>query len=183
MPSTGPQTVTREDSALRRDDFAVVRPIQTRWADIDTYSHVNNAVHYELMDTAVNGWLMEATGADIRQLDAVGWVVETSCRYLAQLHFPTVVDVGIALARLGRTSVTYRLALFGDAGAPIALGRFVHVYVGRTDHRPAPIPEAVRRALETLGADRTGSEQQQAGAPDPGPAPAAPQSPTSHRQG
>jgi acyl-CoA thioester hydrolase len=181
MPSAGPQTVTGEDTALRRGDFAVLRPIQTRWADIDTYSHVNNAVHYELMDTAVNGWLMEATGADIRRLDAVGWVVETSCRYLAQLHFPTVVDVGIALARLGRSSVSYRLALFGDAESPMALGRFVHVYVDRTDRRPAPIPAVVRRALETLGADRTGSEQQ-AGAPA-GPARTAPQSPTPHRQG
>jgi acyl-CoA thioester hydrolase len=167
MPSSGPQTVTREDSALRRADFVVVRPIQTRWADIDTYSHVNNAVHYELMDTAVNGWLMEATGADIRQLDAVGWVVETSCRYLAQLHFPTVVDVGIALSRLGRTSVAYRLALFGEGAAPIALGHFVHVYVDRTDHRPSPIPEPVRRALETLGDNRTASAWQ-AVAPDPG---------------
>jgi acyl-CoA thioester hydrolase len=154
MPIAWPPTVTRDESALRREDFAVIRPIQTRWADIDTYSHVNNAVHYELMDTAVNGWLMEATGADIRQLDAVGWVVETSCRYLAQLHFPTTVDVGIALERLGRTSVTYRLALFGpaDVDDPIAVARFAHVYVGRDDHRPAPIPPLVRQALETLGA-------------------------------
>jgi len=182
MPITGPQTVTREDSAVRRDDFVVVRPIQTRWADIDTYSHVNNAVHYELMDTAVNGWLMEATGADIRQLDAVGWVVETSCRYLAQLHFPTTVDVGIGLSRLGRTSVAYRLALFGEDTAPIAVGRFVHVYVGRTDHRPAPIPPAVRQALEALGDDPAAS-QRPPGAPDPGPdADAAPPS-TSYRRG
>lgn len=180
MPSTGPQTVTPEDSAVRRDDFAVVRPIQTRWADIDTYSHVNNAVHYELMDTAVNGWLMEATGADIRQLDAVGWVVETSCRYLAQLHFPTTVDVGIALDRLGRTSVAYRLALFGEAPDPIALGRFVHVYVDRGDHRPAPIPAPVRQALETLGDDLTAAERLP-GAPDPDAA--ATQPSTSHRRG
>lgn len=182
MPTTGPQTVTREDDAVRRDDFAVVRPIQTRWADIDTYSHVNNAVHYELMDTAVNGWLMESAGADIRQLHAVGWVVETSCRYLAQLHFPTTVDVGIALARLGRTSVAYRLALFGDGVAPIALGRFVHVYVGRTDHRPAPIPAAVRRALQTLGDDLTAA-QQPPGALDPGPEAGAAQPSTSYRRG
>jgi acyl-CoA thioester hydrolase len=182
MPIAGPQTVTREDSSVRRDDFAVVRPIQTRWADIDTYSHVNNAVHYELMDTAVNGWLMEATGADIRQLDAVGWVVETSCRYLAQLHFPTVVDVGIALARLGRTSVAYRLALFGEPAAPIAVGRFVHVYVGRADHQPAPIPAAVRQALETLGDDLSAS-QRPSGAPHQGPDADAAQPSTSHRRG
>ncbi|MDQ1495448.1 MAG: acyl-CoA thioester hydrolase [Actinomycetota bacterium] len=145
--------MTRAGETLRRDDFAVLRPLQTRWADMDTYSHVNNAVHYELMDTAVNGWLVEATGTDIRGLAAVGWVVETSCRYLAPLQFPTVVDVGIALERLGRTSVAYRLALFGDDLGPVAVARFVHVYVDRNDHKPAPVPEVVRRALETLGHD------------------------------
>ncbi|MEA2212801.1 MAG: acyl-CoA thioester hydrolase [Solirubrobacteraceae bacterium] len=145
--------MTRAEETLRRDDFAVLRPLQTRWADMDTYSHVNNAVHYELMDTAVNGWLVEATGTDIRGLAAVGWVVETSCRYLAPLQFPTVVDVGIALERLGRTSVAYRLALFGDDLGPVAVARFVHVYVDRNDHKPAPVPEVVRRALETLGHD------------------------------
>jgi acyl-CoA thioester hydrolase len=147
--------MTRAGKTLRRYDFLVLRPLQTRWADIDTYAHINNAVHYELMDTAVNGWLVEATGTDIRGLDAVGWVVETSCQYLAQLHFPTVVDVGIALERLGRTSVTYRLALFGDDHDPVAVGRFVHVYVDRNDHRPAPVPDVIRRALETLGRDPT----------------------------
>jgi acyl-CoA thioester hydrolase len=147
--------MTRAGNTLRRDDFAVLRPLQTRWADIDTYSHVNNAVHYELMDTAVNGWLVEATGTDIRRLDAVGWVVETSCQYLAQLHFPTVVDVGIALGRLGRTSVTYRLSLFGDDPTPVAVGRFVHVYVGRDDHRPTPVPAVIRGALGTLRGDPT----------------------------
>ncbi|MDT7768067.1 MAG: acyl-CoA thioester hydrolase [Mycobacterium sp.] len=145
--------MTRAEETLRRDDFAVLRPLQTRWADMDTYSHVNNAVHYELMDTAVNGWLVEATGTDIRGLAAVGWVVETSCRYLAPLQFPTVVDVGIALERLGRTSVAYHLALFGDDLGPVAVARFVHVYVDRNDHKPAPVPEVVRRALETLGHD------------------------------
>jgi acyl-CoA thioester hydrolase len=138
---------------LRREQFAVVRATATRWADVDTYGHVNNAVHYELMDTAVNGWLVDATGRDIRGLEAVGWVVETSCRYLAQLHFPTVVDVGIALQRLGRSSVTYRLALFGDDPAPAAVGHFVHVYVNRTDERPAPVPAVVRQALDQLRRD------------------------------
>ena len=71
----------------------------------------------------------------------------------AQLHFPTVVDVGIGLERLGRTSVTYRLGLFGDDPGPVAVARFVHVYVDRNDHRPAPVPEVVQRALETLGCD------------------------------
>ena len=47
--------------------------------------------------------------------------------------------------------MVYRLALFGDAAAtPAAVGRFVHVYVGRDDRRPVPVPPEIRAALETL---------------------------------
>jgi acyl-CoA thioester hydrolase len=135
---------------LRREDFRVLRTLPTRWSDDDTYGHVNNVVHYSMFDTAVNGWLIEASGADIRRLPAIGLVVETSCRYFAELRFPEVVTAGVGLERLGTTSVTYRLALFGAAEAPAAVGRFVHVYVDRQARRPVPVPDVIRRALESL---------------------------------
>jgi acyl-CoA thioester hydrolase len=136
---------------LRREDFRVLRAVPLRWNDDDTYGHVNNAVHYLLFDTAVNGWLVEATGTDIRRLPAIGIVAETGCRYLAELRFPEQVTAGLALERLGRSSVTYRLALFGEqAGPPAAVGRFVHVYVDATSRRPVSVPLEVRRALAQL---------------------------------
>lgn len=141
----------RADRDLRRADFAVVRSLPTRWSDEDTYGHINNVVHYLMFDTAVNGWLIEATGTDIRSLPAVGLVVETSCRYYAELRFPQTVTVGIALEKLGGSSVVYRLALFGADESPAAVGRFVHVYVDRHSRRPVPVPPVVRIALAQLG--------------------------------
>ena len=135
---------------LRRSDFPVLRELPTRWNDDDTYGHVNNVVHYLMFDTAVNGWLIEASGVDIRTLPAIGLVVETSCRYFAELRFPEVVTAGIALEHLGTSSVVYQLALFGAADEPAAVGRFVHVYVVREDHAKAPIPPEIRAALAQL---------------------------------
>lgn len=139
-----------EPKAVRREDFRVVRSLPTRWSDDDTYGHVNNVVHYMLFDTAVNGWLIEASGVDIRDLPAIGLVVETSCRYLAELRFPELVTAGLALEQLGRSSVVYRLALFGAAEEPAALGRFVHVYVDRSTRKSVPVPAEIRAALERL---------------------------------
>ena len=137
--------------AVRRSDFAVLRELPTRWSDDDTYGHVNNVVHYLMFDTAVNGWLIEASGVDIRQLPAIGVVVETSCQYFAELRFPEVVTAGIGLEHLGTSSVVYRLALFGeDAEEPAALGRFVHVYFDRDERRPTPVPPEIRAALATM---------------------------------
>ncbi len=139
-----------DEKALRRTDFPVLRNMMTRWSDDDVYGHVNNVVHYSLFDTAVNGWLIEASGVDIRTLPAVGLVVETSCRYFAELRFPEPVTAGLALDRLGTSSVVYRLALFGAGEEPAAAGRFVHVYVDRDTRRPTPVPAPLRAALETL---------------------------------
>jgi acyl-CoA thioester hydrolase len=140
-----------DPKALRRADFRVLRSLPTRWSDDDTYGHVNNVVHYALFDTAVNGWLIEASGVDIRSLPAVGLVVETSCRYFAELRFPEVVTAGLALDHLGRSSVVYRLALFGAGEGPAAVGRFVHVYVDRATRQTVPVPPEIRAALAVLG--------------------------------
>src|SRR5690348_7486415 len=139
------------DRRLRPADFPVLRQLPTRWSDEDVYGHVNNVVHYLMFDTAVNGWLMEASGTDIRRLPALGVVAETSCRYFAELRFPDPVSCGIALSRRGRTSVAYRLALFGPRHPePAAVGRFVHVYVDPDSRRPVPVPEPIRAALREL---------------------------------
>ena len=135
---------------LRRADFPVLREVPTRWADDDAYGHVNNTVHYAMFDTAVNGWLIERAG-DVRALPAIGVVAETGCRYLGELRFPEVVTVGIALERLGARSITYRLAIFPEHGEqPVAVGRFVHVYVDATTRRPVAVPEAVRVVVGAL---------------------------------
>jgi acyl-CoA thioester hydrolase len=144
---------TANDTNLptRRTDFRVLRSITTRWHDNDHYGHVNNVVYYAYFDTAVNGFLIEASGTDIRELPAIGIVAETSCRFLSELSFPDTVWAGLALEKLGNSSVIYRIGLFRNAETePAALGRFVHVYVDAATRRPVPVPPPIRAALAAL---------------------------------
>ena len=134
-----------------RDQYAVMRPIPTRWADNDVYGHVNNAAYYGFFDTAVNAWLIEAGLLDIDRGDLIGLVVETGCRYASPLSFPQRVDIGLAVERIGKTSVSYVLGAFSKiSDEASAAGRFVHVYVDRQSRRPTPLPEAWRKALESI---------------------------------
>lgn len=138
-----------------RSSYVVWRQATTRWADDDVYGHMNNARYFELIDTAVNAHLAEATGVDIRALPAVGVVAEVSCRYFREIGYPDPIDLGLAVERIGTSSVVYRIGLFQGAGdAAAAEGRFVHVYVANTDRtqgRPTtPIPDAIRAAVEPL---------------------------------
>ena len=139
-------------SELReRADYRAFRRITTRWMDNDSYGHVNNVVYYSYFDTAVNGWLIEAAGTDIRKLPAIGIVAETSCRFLAELSFPEPVDAGLVLEKLGNSSVVYRIGLFsGERDEACALGRFVHVYVDAGTRRVVPVPALIRDALAAL---------------------------------
>jgi acyl-CoA thioester hydrolase len=142
---------------LTSNDFPVLWPVGTRWADNDMFGHLNNAVYYQLFDTAINGWINTSTALDPISTPALGIVAESGCRYFSELHFPQDLVVGLAVTRLGRSSVTYRLGVFSSTerhqenrGRPItALGHWVHVYVDRTTRKSVPIPDAIRSLLST----------------------------------
>ena len=134
-----------------REDFHHWQRITTRWADNDAYGHVNNTVYYQWFDSAVNHWLVDQGLLDIVAGDPIGLVVETRCTYHAPLSFPGDVDVGLAVADLGRSSVRYRIGIFA-AGAEQAAadGIFVHVAVDRAQRRPVPWPDNWRAAFARL---------------------------------
>ena len=88
--------------SAQRDEFRIIRPIPTRWMDNDHYGHVNNVAYYSFFDTAVNGFLIDAAGTDIRGLPAIGIVAESSCRFLSAVSFPDTIHAGIGFVRLGR---------------------------------------------------------------------------------
>jgi acyl-CoA thioester hydrolase len=134
-----------------REAYRQFRRITTRWMDNDVYGHLNNVVYYSLFDTAVNGALIDAGALDIHRGEVIGLVVETHCNYFAPLEFPTSVDAGLRVERIGQSSVRYRIGLFAE-GEPLtaAAGHFVHVYVDRATRRPAELPQALRDALEAM---------------------------------
>lgn len=142
--------MSREARAAR-SEFKVWRKFTTRWADNDAYGHVNNTVFYQWFDSAVNGWLVEQGLLNIQAGDPIALVVETRCAYFAPLEFPQDVEVGLAVAELGRSSVRYRIGVFADeAASAAAQGEFVHVLVDRSTRRPVEMPVNWRRALESI---------------------------------
>jgi len=142
--------VSRREPARRRD-FKAWRQVTTRWADNDAYGHVNNTVYYEWFDSAVNGWLVEQALLGIAAGDPIALVVETRCSYFEALAFPELVEVGLAIAHLGASSIRYRIGIFAEGSDTAAAdGEFVHVVVDRASRRPVEIPAAWRAKLETL---------------------------------
>ncbi len=144
-------------------DFGVHWPVQTRWTDNDMFGHLNNAVYYQLFDTAINAWIGRHAGVDAMAAPWLAVVAESGCRYYSELQFPADLVVGVAVTRLGNSSVTYRTGLWAagdarpaaglDARPAAAVGSLVHVYVDRQTRRPVPIPDAVRPLLQSAVRD------------------------------
>jgi len=139
-----------------RDTYFSFLTLPTRWSDNDIYGHVNNVTYYSYFDTAVNNYLIEQGGLDIHNGAVIGLAVETHCNFFGPAAFPEILDVGLRVAELGRTSVKYEIAMFiKNQDTAIASGHFIHVFVDRGKRRPVPMPVTLKTALERLLVDQT----------------------------
>ena len=134
-----------------RDRYPHFLSIQTRWSDNDIYGHVNNVTYYSYFDTVLNCFLIDQGGLDIETDSVIGVAVETMCKFNKPLAYPEVLEAGLRVGKLGNSSVRYEIGIFQEGAAEAAaMGHFVHVFVDRATGKPAPIPDAIRSALERI---------------------------------
>ncbi|WP_191832629.1 acyl-CoA thioesterase [Pseudomonas fluorescens] len=135
----------------RREDFRRFYTLGTRWADHDSYGHVQNVVYYSFFDSAISQFLVEQGTLDIDSSPVIGLIVESSCTFFSSITFPDQVTVGLRIAHLGSSSARYELGIFrNDETEVSALGYVVYVYVDRASNKSTAIPELVRAELRVL---------------------------------
>jgi acyl-CoA thioester hydrolase len=143
---------TREPPPCRRS-FACFVPVTPRWNDIDVFGHVNNAEFYAFFDTAVLSFLHKAGAIDGARGPHAMLVAESGARFHREVLFDDRLLVGLAVARLGRSSVHYRLGVFrNDEDRAAVDGRMVHVFTDRQTRRPVPILATIRAEFEAIRA-------------------------------
>ncbi len=84
MPRTAPAT---------REDYPVFYQLPTRWMDNDQYGHMNNVIHYSLIDTAVTNWQLEQSVFDLSGDKVRFLVVESGCVYYGEAGYLNFVPV------------------------------------------------------------------------------------------
>ena len=142
---------TERPAPAPRSRYRRFVPLATRWTDNDAYGHLNNVVYLSLFDSAVNAELVAAGVLDIENGAVIGLVVETGCHFFSSVAFPQALEAGLAVARLGRTSVCYEIGIFAAGAAETAAhGRFVHVYVDRQTRRPLPLSDRLLAFVKAL---------------------------------
>ncbi len=142
---------TERATPWERSEFPHFLEIQTRWMDNDLYGHVNNATYYSYFDTVVNRYLIEARLLELQAGQTIGLVVETGCSYFQEIAFPERIFAGLRVAKIGKSSVRFEVALFREnESAAAAQGYFVHVYVDRAARRPVEMSDGTKRELTKL---------------------------------
>lgn len=81
-------------------------------------------------------------------------------QFFSPLSFPDVLDLGLRVARLGTSSVTYEVGVFkatsesvggnSDEDAPAAVGGYTHVFVDKQSRASVAMNARTRVGLEKL---------------------------------
>lgn len=137
----------KRPTPAKRESFSFFERITLRYADNDLNGHVNNAHYYSFFDTAVEGYLRHTQLRSVLGGEISTPVVASSCRYFEEIAYPGVIDIGVRVERIGRTSMTYEVAIFVEGeNAARAQGSFTTVATNRQTKRPVEVPQAFRTA-------------------------------------
>ena len=134
-----------------RQAYVDFSTLPTRWMDNDQYGHMNNVIHYSLIDTAVTNWqlqqsVFDRSGDDIRFL-----VVESGCLYHAEAGYPDLIHAGLRVGHIGSSSWRYEVGLFrNDDALTFAEGFFSQVQVDARTGKPMPLSASYRDQLSQL---------------------------------
>ena len=101
---------------------------------------MNNVTYYSYFDTAANALLIQKTGFDIHEAKSIGLVVDSACSF-SRVIISEVIQVGVAIGKIGTTSLRYELAIFKQGqDQASAQGHFVHVFVDRETRKTVQYP-------------------------------------------
>ena len=119
-------------------NISVVQLISKFRSDNDMYDHMNNSIYNFLYDSAVNTYLIDNCGLHPPTSSQYGLVVHSHSDYFGPIAFPAIAELALRVNKLGKSSVTYEIALFERGVEEVkAVGEFVHVFIDRATKRPA----------------------------------------------
>lgn len=112
---------------------------------------MNNSIYYHLFDSIVNTYLIQRCSLLPTKSELIGLVVESHCQFFAPVSFPDVLDLGLRVNKLGKSSVEYEVGVFVQGkDAPAAVGGYTHVFVGSESRKSMPMAKETKEGLQEL---------------------------------
>jgi acyl-CoA thioester hydrolase len=136
----------RLHSTPRLEDFPYRLTDNVRFADLDPNGHVNNAVYATYFETG-RVTLMKDPGYGLMPPGLAWIMVRLDIHFRAELRWPGNIEMGLGVAKFGRTSVTFDQVVFSE-GKCVASAQSVTVLIDDNTRRPMPLTSAIVRSFQ-----------------------------------
>jgi acyl-CoA thioester hydrolase len=136
----------RLDSTPRLEDFPFRQTDNVRYADLDPNQHVNNAVYATYFETGRVA-LMKDRSYGLLPPGLTWIMVRLDMHFRAELRWPGTIEMGLGLAKFGRTSVTFDQVVFSK-GICVASAESVSVLIDEATRKPAPLIAEIVAAFQ-----------------------------------
>ena len=136
----------RLDSTPRLEDFPYRLTDNVRFADLDPNEHVNNAVYATYFETG-RVTLMKDQGYGLMPPGLAWIMVRLDIHFRAELRWPGTIEMGLGVAKFGRTSVTFDQVVFSP-GTCVASAQSVSVLIDDNTRKPTPLTAEIVRNFQ-----------------------------------
>jgi len=131
-------------------DYPFRYRLRVRWAETDQQGIVFNGNYLTYFDVGITEY-WRAVGvpypAGIADTGADLFTVKTLVHYHAPAHYDDILDIGVRVARMGSSSMTFELGILRD-GELLISGEVVYVTADPKARKSVPIPGKLRNAIE-----------------------------------
>ncbi|MCA1458377.1 acyl-CoA thioesterase [Bradyrhizobium sp. BRP22] len=136
----------RSDATPRLEDYPYRLSDNVRFADLDPNGHVNNAVYASYFETGRVTLMKDRSKGLVPE--GLAWImVRLDIHFRAELHWPGAIELGLGVAKFGRTSVTFDQVVFSQ-GRCVASAQAVTVLIDEATRKPVPLTDDVKANLK-----------------------------------
>lgn len=136
-------------TALSRDVFSFFHTLRVRWAEVDPQSIVFNGHYLTYADVAITEYFRALGIRYPEDLSGDGgdfFAIKTVLKYLAPARFDDPLQIGIRVARLGRSSLSFAMGIWRDEQA-LTSGEVIYVHADSTSRTSSPLPTWLREKI------------------------------------
>ena len=130
------------------EDFLFHHNIQTRWKDMDSFGHINNAVYLTYIEdartTLFKRWNLKSQNKSVI-------VASLKIDYFTQIKHPSKLIIGSKISRIGNRSFDIQSAIFIDGlKKPAALSLVICVCYDYENGQSVTVYDKIRNDFMSL---------------------------------
>ena len=154
MAAMAMASATGAMSQPQRSEFRFFERLRVRWSEVDLQRIVFNGHYLMYFDTAVAGYwraLAMPYHETMARLDGDLFVRKATVEYLGSARYDDLCDVGMRVARIGNSSMSFIAAVFRGEQL-LVHGELVYVFADPATQTSRTVPQALREVLQCFEA-------------------------------